>query len=73
MEALLKLGSSNSQAAENRSLNDLSQYNKKLPDKIEMGTSFMMPNGEVSFKKKLSDGFVNSILKYAKPGLKTEA
>ncbi|MGB7117392.1 MAG: hypothetical protein WBD56_14710, partial [Anaerolineales bacterium] len=39
------------------------QVYQKLLDNIEMGTSLLMPNGKFSLKKKLSDGFVNSILK----------
>ena len=72
-EALLELDSSNSQAAENNMLRDLSHQLKKILENIESGTSFMKTKGEVSTKEKLSEGFVNSILNSAKPGFYTEA
>lgn len=72
-EALLKLDSSNSQVAENQALNDLFYQIKELLDNIEMGSSLVIPNGDIRSKEKLSDGFVSSILKTAKPGLRAEA
>ena len=69
-EALLKLDFSSSQEKENRALNDLSLEIKELLDNIETCTSLMMHNGELTSEENLSDGFVNSVLKSAKPGLK---
>ena len=71
-EALLNLDSDKSQAANNGAMNDLSQQIKELLENIQMGSSGVIPCGKVSSQEKLSDGFVSSILKTAKPGLRPE-
>lgn len=72
-EALLKLESSNSQMAKNPALIDLSHHIKELLDNIDMGSSLVMPNSYIRSKEKLSDGFVSTILKTAKPEIRAEA
>jgi len=68
-EALLNLPSPNSEAADNSVLNDLSQQIKELLDKIGSDVTLNKPKDEMSSQEKLSEGFVTSVLKAAKPGL----
>jgi hypothetical protein len=71
-EALLQLNSANPEATDNEALKDLSQQIKVLLENIEHGSSREMVSKAEPAKEKLSDGFVSSILKAAKPGLKLE-
>lgn len=71
-EALLLVDSTNSNEADNRVLNDLSQQIKELLDNIGSDITLSKPKDEWSSKENLSDGFVDSILKAAKPGLKPD-
>ena len=72
-EALLKLDASNSHTAENQVLEDLSHQIKELLGNFESGSSLVLATDGISSQKKLSDGFVSSILKTAKPGMKIDA
>ena len=69
-EALLWVDSANSNAADNSMLNDLSQQIQELLDNIETDITLNKPKDERSSEEKLSEGFVTSVLKTAKPGLK---
>ena len=69
-EALLMLDSDEIQALDNGTLNDLSNQIQALLERFEMGSTQI--NENISSKPELSDGFVTSILKTAKPGLRPE-
>jgi hypothetical protein len=69
-EALLQLDSANSKSTDNEALMDLSQQIKELLENFDNVSSREMVSEAVSAKEKLSDGFVSSILKAAKPGLR---
>lgn len=69
-EALLLLDSRKSLSLDKGTLNDLSQQIQTLLGKIEMGSTHKIKHNDASPKPKLSDGFVSSIIKAAKPGLR---
>ena len=69
-EALLQLDSANSNLADSSVLNDLSQQIKELLDNIGSDVTLNKPKNESPSQEKLSEGFVTSLLKAAKPGLK---
>ena len=71
--ALLNLDSANSQATDNGTLIVLSNQIQELLESIEVGSTFSVPEHDISSREKLSDGFVSSILKVVKPGLRPEA
>ena len=67
-EALLMLDSRNSRPLDNEAFKDLSHQIKELILRVEMSS---IQNIETMPKPSLSDGFVSSIVKAAKPGLRT--
>jgi hypothetical protein len=69
-EALLKLDAVNSPVPNDDALNDLSDQIKLLLENIEMGLPVLESVYRVSSKTELSDGFVSSIIKAAKLGLR---
>jgi len=69
-EALLQLDSENYKATDNGALNVLYQQIKELLASIETRSSLDDAKDDNSSKEELSDEFVTSILKAAKPGLK---
>jgi hypothetical protein len=71
-KALLHLDSSYSEATDNEALRDLSQQVKELLENFEIRAACETLNVDVPSKEKLSDGFISSILKTAKPGLRQE-
>jgi len=71
-EALLNLDSSNSQTPDKEIWNDLSNQIKELLASIEIDASLRKTNNNSSLQMQLSGGFISSILKVAKPGLKPE-
>ncbi len=69
-EALLQLDSGQPRSPDNGTLNDLSNQIQALLEKVETGSIRKIENENISSKQELSDGFVSSILKAAKPGLR---
>jgi len=69
-EALLILASKKCETIDNRMLADLSCQIKHLIENIEVGPFPELRDDDISSKEKLSDNFVTSILKAAKPGLR---
>lgn len=69
-EALLKLESENDEVVEKQSLMNLSQQIQELLEVIEIGSTLVTPKIEDSSRNQLSDGFITSIIKSAKTGLK---
>ena len=72
-EALLMLDSGKSQPPDNETLNDLSHQIQALLAKVEKGATHKIMYDDASSKQELSDGFVSSILKATKPGLKFDS
>ena len=72
-EALLKLDSTNSLTAERRALNDLSHQIKEILEDLEKVSSPIIENGKATSKEILSERFVNSIIKSAKPGTRFDS
>jgi len=71
-EALLKLDLENSQKSDNKALSVLSQRINELLDSIEGGIPPLIPSDTVSANEKPTDGFVYSMRKAARPGLRSE-
>lgn len=71
-KAILMLDSVNLLPTENQAFNDLSKQIKELLENIENRASQDNPVESTSSKEKLSNGFVTSILKTAKTGLRLE-
>jgi len=72
-EALLMLVSEKSQSHDNETLNDLSHQIKELLARVDKGSTHKIKYNHASLKQELSDGFVSSIIRTAKSGLKMEA
>jgi len=72
-EALLMLDSGKSQPPDKEILNDLSHQIQALLAKVEIGSTHKIRGNDASSEQELSDGFVSSIVKAAKPGLREEA
>lgn len=71
-EALLMLDVEKSQLPDKETLNDLTNQIQVLLNKVEVGSIHKTNNGDASSQQELSVGFVSSIRKVAKPGLKTD-
>ena len=69
-EALLMLDARKSHPFDNRSLDDLTNQIKELLANVGTRSIHKTKNTNISPRQELSDGFVSSILKTAKPGLK---
>jgi len=69
-EALLQVDSTSTKATDNSVLNDLSQQIKDLLDSIGPDVTLNKIKDERWSQEKLAEGFVTSVLKAAKPGLK---
>jgi hypothetical protein len=69
-EAILRLDSDKSRALDNGTLNDLSHQIQELLARVEMVSTQKIRNDDIPSKRVLSDGFISSILKATKPGLK---
>lgn len=69
-EALLNLSSTDSEVAYNEVLKDLSQQIEQLLDSIVSDISISNPKEKKLTQEILSEGFVSSTIKSAKPGLK---
>ena len=71
-EALLMLDSGKSQPPDNETLNDLSHQIQELLARVHTGSTQKIRIDGTSSKQELSDGFVSSILRAVKPGIKVE-
>ena len=71
-EALLLLDSGKPLELDSRAFNDLSNQIQKLLVRFETGSTHDTEN-VISSKERLSDGFIASIVKAAKPGLSAGA
>ena len=69
-EALLNLNSTNSEITDNSVLIDLSRQINELLNSIESDVKLNKPKGDTLSQVKLSEGFVSSVQKIAKPGLR---
>ena len=72
-EALLRLDYGKPQPPDNETLNDLSHQIKELLARVDKDSNYKINHNLASLKQELSDGFVSSIIRAAKSGLKTEA
>ncbi len=71
-EALLKMDIENSQKSDSESLSILSQQIHELLDSIKVGSSSVIHDDTLSSNEKLAHGFVSSIRKAARPGLRSD-
>ena len=69
-EALLILDSGKSQSLDNGTLAYLTNQIQEFLVNVETGSAYKTKNNEISPKQELSAGFVSSIIKAAKPGIK---
>ena len=72
-EALLNLYTRNCSAPKDDVLTDLSDQITSLLESIERGFPALESVSKVTLKTELSDGFVSSIIKTTKPGLKSDS
>ena len=71
-EALLMLDSRNSRPLDNEAFKDLSRQIQELIARVEMGATHKIMDIDTLSKPELSNGFVSSIVRTAKPGMKKE-
>ena len=67
------MGFSACEKLDNETLNDLSYQIQVLLNKVELGSIHKTKNEDTLPQQELSDGFIASIRKVAKPGLKTDS
>lgn len=72
-EALLMLDSRKSQLLDIGALTDLTNQIQEFLSRVEMASTQKIRNDDISSKQELSDGFISSILKATKPGLKLDS
>jgi hypothetical protein len=69
-EALLTLDTRKPQTPDKEILNNLAHKIEELLERVETVSSHKIMKEYISSEKELSDGFVTSVLRGAKPGLK---